>query len=196
MSRLTIVLGLSCFAAIACADRDLPLQTRARLPALSSAVQLGSISLFDVPSSEGGSGNALAFSINSLGQIVGRNPTSAGPTHAALWDNGFVADLGSLGAGSEAYGINPVGDIVGESVTADGETHAFFWTNGLMTDLMADLRAVFGSSFFYSSAHAINARGQIVGSVNAPDGAQHCFLYDHGVVTQLAELTGAYCVAR
>jgi probable HAF family extracellular repeat protein len=70
-----------------------------------------------------------ARGINDRGQIVGNSSLATGATHAFLWENGVITDLGTLGgANSQALGINDRGQIVGSSLTATGETHATLWS--------------------------------------------------------------------
>ena len=44
-----------------------------------------------------GGASARAFWINDLGQVVGDSETGAGETHAFLWWNGVMTDVGTLG---------------------------------------------------------------------------------------------------
>lgn len=72
---------------------------------------------------------ADAGGINDKGQIVGFGDTGTGETHAFLWQNGTMTDLGTLGgSNSYAHGINNKGQIVGNSNKETGETHATLWT--------------------------------------------------------------------
>jgi probable HAF family extracellular repeat protein len=65
-------------------------------------------------------------SINAAGDVVAATPTASGNTHAALFRNGQVIDLGTLGGlYSEATAINKSGLIVGNSQIASGYVHAF-----------------------------------------------------------------------
>jgi probable HAF family extracellular repeat protein len=57
-------------------------------------------------------------------------------THAVLWQNGTVTDVGTLGGlKSTAAAINDNGQIVGSAATSSGATDGFLYSNGTMTDL-------------------------------------------------------------
>jgi probable HAF family extracellular repeat protein len=141
----------------------------------------------------GGPGS-VARAINDRGQIVGDAQTSflgetgsyelvpdgqggyqsvpvIGPiTHAFLYQNGAMTDLGTLGGNySSATGINSSGQIIGNS-----DAGPFIWEDGVMTDLNSLIAAGSGWSLRY--AEAINDAGQIVGDAISPDGSDHAFL--------------------
>ncbi len=122
-------------------------------------------------------------SMNAAGDVVAATPVASGNAHAALFRNGQVIDLGTLGGlNSEAMGINNLGQIVGDSQTANGSTHAFLYSNNTMTDL-----GTLGGP--NSAAIAINDAGQIVGNSDFPDGTSHAFLYKAGVMTDLGAVS-------
>jgi probable HAF family extracellular repeat protein len=77
-----------------------------------------------------GGGGSSATAINAAGQVVGARHTTEGETHAFLWENGVMTDLGTLGGHySAAYGINPAGEVAGVSqVVGDGDNHPTLWT--------------------------------------------------------------------
>lgn len=105
--------------------------------------------------------------VNDNGQVVGDGYNS----HAFLWTNGNVQDLGVLAGGtnSSANGVNNASQVVGISDTAvSGVRHAFIWdaTNG-----MQDLGSLGG----LSSARRINNSGQVVGYYVDATGKQRAF---------------------
>lgn len=130
-----------------------------------------------------------ASSINDFGQIVGTSTTGAWATqnaggigvsvdasHAFLYSDGAMADLGTLGGDtSQADAINNLGEIVGESEITPGDymEHAFLDENGTMIDLnsLVDPK----SGWVLNEATAINGAGQIVGD-GMYDGQQEAFL--------------------
>jgi probable HAF family extracellular repeat protein len=77
-----------------------------------------------------GGNHSEAFDINSRGQIVGSSTTAEGRSHAFLWENGEMVDLGTLPGGilSQAFGINERGQVVGTGDTVSRETHAVLWS--------------------------------------------------------------------
>ncbi len=103
----------------------------------------------------------VANGINAGGLISGGN--SAG--HAAVYNAGNVADLGTLGGStSVATSINSAGQVAGWSATSsssggDGQTHAFLYGSGMMTDL-----SPFANN--PSKGLAINSVGEIAGSTS------------------------------
>ncbi len=69
-----------------------------------------------------GGSNSAAFGINDLGQVVGSSITAGGQTHAFLYSDGVMIDLGVLSPSdnfSQAFRINDNGQVVGKSATAD-----------------------------------------------------------------------------
>jgi probable HAF family extracellular repeat protein len=133
--------------------------------------------------------NAEAWGINDVGQIVGAADVDATFTHACVWHNGTVRDLGALPGAqfSEAVAINASGVAVGFSTvveTVDGFTEDFgdrravVFQNGKVTNLTPDV-----PSFNDAHASAINTAGLIVG-----DKAGRAFLWRNGVGTDLNTL--------
>jgi probable HAF family extracellular repeat protein len=125
--------------------------------------------------------NSRAIRINDLGQVVGWAATDpgnveviVGSTHAALWSDGDVVDLGTLGgATSRAYGLNNRAEVVGTARTPTGAEHAFLWQDGVMTDLNDLLPADGGWTLII--AFGIDEQRAIVG-VGLHDGQRRGFL--------------------
>jgi probable HAF family extracellular repeat protein len=137
--------------------------------------------LEDIGRKDGSIGRA--FGINEIGQVVGDSSFGANDgripiTHAALFFNGLVDDLGSLKAGgnfSRANDINASAQVVGfSSSTRDGaNSRAFLWTAATG---MIDIGTLGGP---FAQANAINDAGFITGSAQTGDSgarATHAFL--------------------
>jgi probable HAF family extracellular repeat protein len=119
------------------------------------------------------------IAINAGGQVVGNaTPTGdGGPSHAFLYSDGSMTDLGTLG-GSQSYAldINDSGQVVGNSETGNywDFSHPFLYSDGTMKDLNGLISP--GSDWLLQSAAAINDAGQIVGTGNGPNGPGHIYL--------------------
>jgi probable HAF family extracellular repeat protein len=135
-------------------------------------------SVFTDLTSFGGTGGAAA-KINDAGQIVG-NANFAGSTtyHAAIWQNGSIFDLGTLGSDDCSAGldINSLGQTVGFSAACVGTTsEAFVWQNGgPMVDLNTLIPA--NTGLHLQIAANINDLGEIAGSGMLANGDIHAFL--------------------
>jgi probable HAF family extracellular repeat protein len=120
-----------------------------------------------------GSGPIVATGINDLGMVVGMHWPDKDLSHAFLWQDGTMQDLGNLGSQpAEAYALNSRGQIVGWSETP-GWAHAFLWgaENG-----MQDL----GSLGRGSIASDIDNAGQVVGYSGTGARGQRAFLWEAG----------------
>jgi probable HAF family extracellular repeat protein len=96
-------------------------------------------------------------------------------THAFLWRDGVMTDLGTLGGfTSAASGINDKGQVVGysDTPTSNGELHGVLWDHGKVTDLGADF-----------IPRSINNRGQILAS----NSANEVLLWEKGEIRKLAD---------
>ena len=143
-----------------------------------------------------GDTSGAATAINDRDQIVGISGTcdqAVGrrtATHAVLWDNGHVTDLGSLGGTSwnTPTSINEAGDVVGFSGTdpadIDGNlTHAFLKRRN---HTMQDLGVLPGD--ISSTATSINLFGQVVGYSNDAAGHIRAVVWQNGVPVDLGSL--------
>lgn len=149
----------------------------------------GKKSLEDIGRSQSGA-ISRAFGINEIGQVVGDssfgiNSSRDAVTHAALFSNGLVQDLGFLKAGgnfSRGNDINASVQVVGfSSPTRDGQnSRAFFWSAATG---MVDIGTLGG---LYAQASAINDAGFITGFAQTADSvskAIDAFLYQPISVT-------------
>src|SRR5262249_38456646 len=86
-------------------------------------------------------GGAGAYDVNNRGEVVGNGclaPTGGtSPSHAFVWDDGTVTDLGTLGGtDSTATAISDTDKIVGYSqIAGDGAEHACVYQDRSMRDL-------------------------------------------------------------
>ena len=160
-----------------------------------------------------GGNNSLANQVNEHGEVDGGAETTdpdpwnfggliglPSPTtwHAALWQEGTMLDLGTLGGpDSFAFTLNEKGQISGSSFTnstANTTTglptlDPFLWQGGSMTDL-GTLGGVFGF------ANGLNNRGQVVGfSDLAGDNVNHAFIWQNGEISDIGTLGGSNSTA-
>src|SRR5690606_8539454 len=99
--------------------------------------------------------------INDLGWVVGYSYNDARESHATLWRDGKIVDLGTFGGDdSEAHDVNNGGQIVGYARALDRTASLpFIWEDGVMTRLpLLDDEPTFGAT-----AKAINESGIVVG---------------------------------
>lgn len=138
--------------------------TRTTLPALSTY---------------GGGSITSATGINDSNQAVGSSDDATGESHAVLWNDGQLTDLGTLGGSqSAAYAINNVGQVTGWAHTSSEATDVFLWSNGTMTDL--------GTFGLDPVGQAINDNGQIVG-----ESSTGAWVWSNGVFQNLNNLIPA-----
>jgi probable HAF family extracellular repeat protein len=114
--------------------------------------------LTDLP---GGALGGSAYAVNERGQIAGEIALGFGTTHAVVWTNGKLTDLGTLGGDSStATGINNLGQVSGTSLTSPSQRHAFVWWRGTFTDLTPQFT---GTSVLADYA-GITDTGYLIGS--------------------------------
>jgi probable HAF family extracellular repeat protein len=107
---------------------------------------------------------AVAYAINSHGQIVGQAINADGTPLGVLWQNNSVKSLGGLLPGDEANfatSINDQGQAVGSSFAQGAWSHGLIWQNGVTIDLNTLFPA--SSHLYVISASNINDSGQIAG---------------------------------
>jgi probable HAF family extracellular repeat protein len=147
-----------------------------------------------------GDTSGAATAINDRDQIVGISGTcdqAVGrrtATHAVLWENGRLVDLGNLGGTSwnTPTAINEAGDIVGFAGTdpddIDGNfTHAFLKRRNRP---MQDLGVLPGD--ISSTATAINLFGEIVGYSNDAAGHIRAVVWRNGTPVELGSLAPGF----
>ena len=115
--------------------------------------------------------SSRAYSINDRGQIAGWVLTNDDATHAMVYQNGVMHDIGTLGGKTSlATAINNQGQVVGAAQRYDGTVASFFWQNGTMHDIgrladddirgrawsINDLGQVVGLSYGFSYGHAVD----------------------------------------
>ncbi|HET7441702.1 MAG TPA: DUF3466 family protein [Terriglobales bacterium] len=135
---------------------------------------------------DAGGVNSRGFAINSANIIAGdaffAHPQGPkvliSPSHAAIFKNGVVTDLGALEGQvySRATGINAVGWVVGFSgPTRDSNfSRAFIWSSGTG---MVDMGTLGGQ---YAQAYGINDAGFVTGTSLTPQmlgAGTHAFIY-------------------
>jgi len=151
---------------------------------MSAAANVGAqeyrYALFDLPSLTPDDAYSLAHNLNELGHAVGVAAVDTKRSHAAVWRDGEVIDLGTLGGDfSEGWDINESGDVVDwANFRPSGSIfvrRAFIWRDGIM----ADLGTIGGES---SEAYALNNVGQITGESEYDPGtfARRAVLWEDG----------------
>ena len=137
-----------------------------------------------------GHGFTQGNDLNNLGDAVGFGYAGnvGTNTHAFLYTNGVMTDLGTLGGyHSFARAINDSRVVVGYAETASRALHAFRWNNGVMQDL-----GTLPGGGTNSWAFDINNAGHIVGKAEVTDyaGNTHAVRWTNGVITDLGMLPG------
>ena len=158
----------------------------------------------DLGSLPGGQ-ESFAIAINDRGQATGMSSDGTPDpysffgwgteTRGFSWQNGVMADLGTLGgADTVVNNLNQQGQIAGSSytngtanpITGLPTTDPFLWQNGHMRDL-----GTLGGNF--GLANWLNDRGEVVGfSDLAGDQTFHPFLWDGSRMVDLGTLGGDF----
>ena len=135
---------------------------------------------------------AVAWGINSSGEIGGERITQAGPRPFVFRNQTLTTPYPVVPfaqGGGVVYGINDAGDLVGAAFdSAPAFRHSYLYTRGNATDLHNAFSLGSSSSF----ATAINTVGDFVGaSVTALDSemsVRRAFVYRNGAFTDLHPL--------
>ncbi len=138
--------------------------------------------------------DSRAYGINSLGQVVGQSDTGTGDTHAFIYSNGQMQDIGTLGGGiyGSARAINNNGTVVG-SATGAGffGIHAFQWSSA------TGMQDINPSQAFNSQAYGINNAGTAVAKMSYIYGYGNTgFTYSNGNATYLGDPYLGYMAPR
>ena len=127
-----------------------------------------------------GGTNSSAQAISKNGTIVGYSDLATGTTQAALFANGNVINLGTIGTSypySQATGVNNGGVVVGfagNTPTTPSLVHAFIYKNAIMSDI-----GTLGTGSV-NFASAVNKYGAVVGQSNLTSGGSTFDGYIHG----------------
>lgn len=155
-----------------------------------------------------GGGSSQASGLNNLSEVVGSSQTADGESHAFMYRNGQMFDVGTLPGGttSHATAINDRGQVIGYSgINHYGPqfrewTQGFVWQDGEILALGAlYCRCSFNVRYGTSRAFAIASGGEIVGDSETNRGdVRHAFFWqnrvlgDLGAVLSRAEPSYAY----
>lgn len=127
-----------------------------------------------------------AWDINDSGQIVGEAWDSSGRSHAVIWEDGNVLDLGGVTHG-RANAINNVGQVVGWfGSLASGSP--FIW------DSINGMQFPFGP--YYTYPWAINDLGQVTGAAHDLSGSGQAFVWDDTNGRQLLGIGKAWDISN
>ncbi len=136
-------------------------------------------------------GPMLATHINEAGEVSGAYwPTIPSHSHAALWRNGNIIDLGMLPGhfASFTLGLNDNGQIVGYSTNNfNSPPQPMLWqvdSGGINVSPIQTLPGASSTLRFYGN---INNHGDIVGS-STVNGNRHLCLWRNGQIFDLANL--------
>jgi probable HAF family extracellular repeat protein len=137
------------------------------------------------------SANSAGYSINSLGNIVGRVQGDEGGWSGFTYIGGQFTYLGV----DRACCINEANDYVGSvgySWVYGGYLHsvehAFINVGGVQTEL----GSIGGGDRTYTEAFGVNNSDEVTGYSTAADGTQHAFLYSGGVLNDLGTIAPYY----
>jgi probable HAF family extracellular repeat protein len=129
--------------------------------------------------------NSRGFGINNIGTVAGDiavtavSPTNSPVRHAAVFNNGSVADLGTLKGQtfSRANGINGFNQVVGFSSPEldNAKSRAFFWSRSTGSLDIGTLGGAHAQAFAINDAGFITGNSQLASSAGS-EGPIHAFL--------------------
>jgi probable HAF family extracellular repeat protein len=139
-----------------------------------------------------GGNSGAASAINSSGAIAGHSATSDGQTHAFLFRNDEIVDIGEWQTTSQANGMNNKNQVVGFRRVNQYNSfpEAFLYEEGVVRGL----GTIEGG--YSSSAFSINESGYVTGHSTVMRGspASHAFIFDGTLMKDLGTLGGANSV--
>ena len=155
-----------------------------------------------------GGTSSLGAGVNDAGQVIGGAQNTipdqysffglGTQTRAFLWQDGVMADLGTLG-GPDAFAtyMNNIGQVTGPSDTSDipnsitgaPPQDPFLWQNGKNGNKMKDLGNFGGAQ---AAVNGLNSRGEVTGWLTlAGEQIYHAFLWDGDKLIDLTTFIGA-----
>lgn len=169
------------------------------LPSDALRAQRGPLSYSLVDLGTLGGPTSEAADLNNLGDVVGAAATADGQTHAFLYRNGRLVDLGTLvgGTTSGATAVSDSGTVVGTSgINAYGAgfrefVQGFVWQGGEMRSVGAlHCPCSFTRRHGSSRALALNNANRVVGdSLTARANYTGAFLWESNAIRGLIDLT-------
>ena len=134
-----------------------------------------------------GGSTSIATAINDRAEVVGWSTTATGETHAFLWRQGRMTDLGTPGSTSNALAVDGHGRVVGAGPGPLFEgTGPVVWRSGVSSPL----RLVPGANG--GAAQGVADNGLIAGYATFPSGSSinRAVLWRRGAPADLGTLGG------
>lgn len=151
---------------------------------LQATVDETRYALVDLGSLASGLGS-LGFELNQRGGVTGSASLTAQQSHAFLYRDGTLQDLGTLGGRfSQGRGVSNAGLVCGISERSDGVVRAF-----LHDGVMHDIGTLGGEG---AVAEDMAANGRITGGADRADGVRHAYVYRNGLMSDLGTLGGSF----
>jgi probable HAF family extracellular repeat protein len=152
--------------------------------AVGAAPSPGTYTIADIGSLSGTTGSSQASAINANGDVVGQSTSLLGVSHAVLYKDGLLVDLGALGNDvSAGDGLNASDTGVGYDIPA-GSLHAVEFSDEVVNDLTSP-------SAVAAQATSINDNGVIVGGESLAAGQETAVEFGGGgTISNLGDLPG------